>query len=300
MTPRKIFLLSACAALFVIAVVQSITKNINPVKIVSLKDDITRINIVRPDETIDLTKDGDTWIVNDKYRAKESSCDDFISEFSAVKILNTVTKTDNEDVLAKYNLDSENVYTVTVYNGEKLLRTFYVGKTSSTNAQSYMRIDGAKDVYLVSGSIQRDLEVSVDDVRSKLLFDFDKNDINTIAVELEDGRSWALSRSADGTTWSISGADGIEIDGEKASSWFQNCATVSCNEWLSDGERAPGDKKVSATVMTNEKSVTLDLYETIDEEGDSEFWGECSEMPYAFKTSLYIMQRFKKNPEDFS
>ena len=79
MTPRKIFLLSACAALFVIAVVQSITKNINPVKIVSLKDDITRINIVRPDETIDLTKDGDTWIVNEKYRAKESSCDDFIS-----------------------------------------------------------------------------------------------------------------------------------------------------------------------------------------------------------------------------
>lgn len=300
MKPRKIILLSACAVLFVIAIVQIILGHKNPVKVISLKDEIDEIKIERPDGELHFKKGADFWVVGDKeYRAKESSVDNFIDIFSSVKILNKVTKTDNSGVLAKYNLDAENVYTVTVYNCGKVLRTFYVGKTSSTNSQTYMRIDNSNDIYLVSGAIQYDCEDSIDDVRSKVLYEFDRNDINTIVINKHDGNEWALSRSSDGSTWSVSGADGVEIDSEKANSWYQTCASVSCNEWLSDDARAPGELKVTATIMTNGKSVTLDLFESIDEEGDSEYWGECSEMPYAFKTSLYIMQRFNKSPSDF-
>jgi len=302
MKARKIVLASACLVLLVIAVIQTVTSRIDPVKIISVKEEIDEIKVERPEGNFSLKKNGEDWFVQDKYVGNFNVCQDLADALREVKILGKVAKSDKEEILAKYDLNKDKVYTVSVLHEGKVLRTYSVGKATSTNSQVYMRIDGGNDVCMAAGKIQNDLSKSINDFRSKVILNLNKDDIVSVTVKPAAAEEWTITRSAQGTDWTISGA-GIKadavLDSEITSGWFGGCANLAASDWLSDNENIAAPKLLDAEIKTSNKTIRLSFFSEQDEEGSDIYWGTCSEMPYSFKLAKYSVQKFQKNPEDF-
>lgn len=313
MKARKIVLASACLVLLVIAIIQAVTSRIDPVKVLTLKNTIDEVLIERPEGNLHLVKQGEDWFVGEKkYIANATACESLAEKFAEVKLLGKVTKSDNEAVLAKYDLNEEKVYKVTVSSEGKALRTFRVGKAASTNSQVYMMLDGGNDIYLAAGTLQNDCAKSVNDLRSKTVFQIEKDSIQSIAINKAENAdedvarvymAWTLTRGSEGNVYTVSGesiTSDFELDDEKAATWFGSCASLTATEWLSEGENIPAEKLIEVHMVLSDKTITMDLYQGTDDEGTDTFWGKCSESPYSFKMAKYSFEKFQKNPGDFS
>lgn len=312
MKARKIVLASACLVLLVIAIIQAVTSRIDPVKVLTIKETIDEVVIDRPQGELRLKKNAEDWFVGEKqYLANASVCDEIAEAFAEVRLLGKVTKTSDETVLAKYDLNEDKAYKVTVYSEGKALRTFRVGKGSSTNSQVYMMIDGANDVYLASGSVQDDCAKTVSDLRSKTVWSFNKDDISSITIKSADGvyeddsgiyGEWTMSRGEEGNVYSIAGEtvpSDFELSDDKAATWFNGCANLTVVDWLGDYEPIPGTKIIAASMRVGGKTVSLDLYKGQDADGNDAYWGSTSESPYSFKLAKYTVEKYQKNPGDF-
>ncbi len=313
MKVRKIILASACLVLLVIAIIQTVSGRIDPVKVLTLKENIDEVLVERPEGNLHLVKQGEDWFVSDKkYMGNFNACESFAEKFADVKLLGKVTKSDNEAVLAKYDLNEEKVYKVTVSSEGKTLRTFRVGKTTSTNSQVYMMVDGSNDIYMAAGTLQSDCAKPENDFRSKAVIQIDKDFIQSITVDKAEEADedvarvygeWTLIRGTEGNVYSISGETvppDFELDDEKAATWFSGCASLAATDWLGDNEEIPGEKMIKASIKLVNKTISLDLYNGVDEDGTEMYWGRCSETPYGFKVAKYSVQKFQKNPGDFS
>jgi len=303
MKVRKIVLASACLVLLIIAIIQTVTSHIDPVKVVQLKEEIDEIRIERPEGLLSLKKSGEDWIIDGKYTANYNSIETIADTFASVKLLGKVTKTDNQEVLAKYDLNDEKACKVTVFHNGAELRSFRVGKATSTNSQVYLMIDKSSEVYMAAGSIQSECKKTVNEMRSRSVFQLSKDEMVSITVKPVDGNSWTITRGGDGNIWTASG-DGVdssmELDPESTSGWFNGCAYVAATDWLGDNEEIPAEKKVDVEIKFPAKTVTLSIYQADDEDGTDTYWGRSSETPYPFKVAKYTADKYNKSPADFA
>ncbi|MCQ2573484.1 MAG: DUF4340 domain-containing protein [Treponema sp.] len=302
MKPRKIVLASACLVLLVIAIIQAVYSRIDPVKIISLKEEIDEIKIERPEGNITFRKSGDEWYLNERYTANYNSVESLADSFSEVKLLGKVTKTDNQDVLAKYDLNDERMYKVTVSHGGTELKTYKVGKSTSTNSQVYVMLDNSNDVYMAAGMLQNECSKSVNEFRSKVAFQIPKDDMTSITVTPVDGESWTVNRGGEGNLWTITGpgvTEESEVDADIISGWFNGCASVAAIDWLGDEEEIPGEKIFDIGIQISGRLASLSLYEGRDADDTEIYWGKTSETPYNFKVAKYTVDKYRKNPEDF-
>lgn len=304
MKTRKIILLAACAILLVIAIIQGVTKTTDTVKTIALKDDIDEIKIERPGEDLYMVKTGEDWeIGTQKYTGNRNACNDLAEMFKEIKLLNKVTKSDNEEVLAKYELNSEKVCKVTVSSKGAVLKTVYVGKTNSTNSQVYIKLDSSDDVYLASGKLQNDCLKPVNDFRSKAVVQVSKDDITSIKLAPSGGESWIMNRSAEGNVWTVAGdavKGNLEIDDEVAGNWFQTCGNLAAVNWLDDNASLPGEKLVDVEMKLSDRTIELTVTKGLDEDGSDAYWAKSSEVPYLCKIAKYSAEKYLKNPEDFA
>ena len=303
MKTRKIVLASACLVLLVIAIIQTVSGHIDPVKVVQIKEEIDEIRIDRPEGLLNLKKSGGDWIIDGKYTANLNEVESIADAFAYVKLLGKVTKTDNEEVLAKYDLNEENACKVSVFHNGEELRSFRVGKATSTNSQVYLMMDNSTEVYMAAGSIQNECTKSINELRSRSVFQLSKDEMVSVTVKPVDGNAWTITRGGEGNVWTASGEgvdSSMELDAESTSAWFNGCAFVAATEWLGDNESIPAEKIFDIEIKLDSKTVSLELFQADDEDGTDTYWGRSSESPYGFKLAKYTVDKYRKNPEDFS
>lgn len=84
MKVRKIILASACLVLLVIAIIQTVSGRIDPVKVLTLKENIDEVLVERPEGNLHLVKQGEDWFVSDKkYMGNFNACESFAEKFAA-------------------------------------------------------------------------------------------------------------------------------------------------------------------------------------------------------------------------
>ena len=304
MKPRKIILLAGCAVLLCICIVQMITSASDKVKIFEFSDEPDEIVLEKPDETLTIVKNGEDWLLGDKkYPANGSSIDDMINSLKSIKALDKVASANSEAAVLRYDLNKEKAVTAIAKKGGKVLRSVTVGKDATAGSQSYITIDGGKDVYLATGNLRGAFSKSVDELRSRAVLTLDKTAISSVSISPADGTEWSLSRSGEGMdiNWNISGAE-VEVDPEVAKTWLESLATFAAAKWCEEGETHNGEKIVSAKIVCSGKTVSIDLYkESSDsDDGNVVYYGNCSETPYTFELASYAAQKLLKKPEDLT
>lgn len=117
------------------------------------QETVDKIVIKKGSDEKTLSFKDDEWLIGSDEADKEK-IGHLFKDFSDLKVKNMVSN--NENNWDKFETTKEKGYQVTItQNGKD--NTFFVGKTGPSAGDFYLRKDGIKNVYLVSGELRNKL-----------------------------------------------------------------------------------------------------------------------------------------------
>lgn len=304
MKTRKLVLIVADVVLLAVCLVQFILSARDTTKYFTFKDEPDSLEIVTPQETISLYKEGEDWFIGEKkYPASMSMVDSYISAIKNIRALDKVGSIANGNNIERYELTDSKKTIVTAKLGDKVLRTIEIGKTAVSSSQCYMTVDGGKDIYLVSGGVNDTFDTSVAAARTTIVLNLNSDEITGVAITDAEDKTWSLSRMGDGddVVWNVSGGE-IELDEGKANVWLTSFASLSTRDWYAEDAVLEGTRAVSARITYNLKDIKLEFFALPknNEKDLQQYYGTCSETPYRFKVDEKTVKQYLKPLEELA
>lgn len=304
MKTRKIVLIVADVVLLAVCLVQFILSARDTTKYFTFKDEPDSLEIVTPQETISLYKEGEDWFIGEKkYPASMSMVDSYISAIKNIRALDKVGSIANGNNVERYELTDSKKTIVTAKLGDKVLRTIEIGKTAVSSSQCYMTVDGGKDIYLVSGGVNDTFDTSVAAARTTIVLNLNSDEISGVSITDAEDKTWSLSRMGDGddVVWNVSGGE-IELDEGKANVWLTSFASLSTRDWYAEDAVLEGTRAVSARITYNLKDIKLEFFALPknNEKDLQQYYGTCSETPYRFKVDEKTVKQYLKPLEELA
>lgn len=304
MKTRKIILIAADVILLFVCILQWIAAAKDNAKTFDFSETPDELVIERPDGTYSIIKENDKWFVGEKkYPVIESTVDTMISDIKSIRTLDKMGKKSNENLANRYEISDGKCVKVTAKLDGKVLRKVTIGKESSTGTQGYLTIDDGDEIYLSADNLRFSFDKSIADVRSKTVFQIDKNTINSVSTTDIYGNTWTVSRYGEGEnlSWSVSGAE-IDVDSTKATEWFNSLATLITTNWYEENAVLNGEKQNTLTINTGSENIVINVFKIPAETQDDKdvFYAKCNKTPYVFDIPSYSVQKFQKNPEDLA
>ena len=304
MKTRKLVLIVADVVLLAVCLVQFILSARDTTKYFTFKDEPDSLEIVTPQETISLYKEGEDWFIGEKkYPASMSMVDSYISAIKNIRALDKVGSIANGNNVERYELTDSKKTIVTAKLGDKVLRTIEIGKTAVSSSQCYMTVDGGKDIYLVSGGVNDTFDTSVAAARTTIVLNLNSDEITGVAITDAEDKTWSLSRMGDGddVVWNVSGGE-IELDEGKANVWLTSFASLSTRNWYAEDAVLEGTRAVSARITYNLKDIKLEFFALPknNEKDLQQYYGTCSETPYRFKVDEKTVKQYLKPLEELA
>lgn len=304
MKTRKLVLIVADVVLLAVCLVQFILSARDTTKYFTFKDEPDSLEIVTPQETISLYKEGEDWFIGEKkYPASMSMVDSYISAIKNIRALDKVGSIANGNNVERYELSDSKKTIVTAKLGDKVLRTIEIGKTAVSSSQCYMTVDGGKDIYLVSGGVNDTFDTSVAAARTTIVLNLNSDEITGVAITDAEDKTWSLSRMGDGddVVWNVSGGE-IELDEGKANVWLTSFASLSTRDWYAEDAVLEGTRAVSARITYNLKDIKLEFFALPknNEKDLQQYYGTCSETPYRFKVDEKTVKQYLKPLEELA
>lgn len=304
MKTRKLVLIVADVVLLAVCLVQFILSARDTTKYFTFKDEPDSLEIVTPQETISLYKEGEDWFIGEKkYPASMSMVDSYISAIKNIRALDKVGSIANGNNVERYELTDSKKTIVTAKLGDKVLRTIEIGKTAVSSSQCYMTVDGGKDIYLVSGGVNDTFDTSVAAARTTIVLNLNSDEISDVSITDAEDKTWSLSRMGDGddVVWNVSGGE-IELDEGKANVWLTSFASLSTRDWYAEDAVLEGTRAVSARITYNLKDIKLEFFALPknNEKDLQQYYGTCSETPYRFKVDEKTVKQYLKPLEELA
>lgn len=295
---RKISLLAIIVVLAVIYICQVNFTGKAKIKTLTLNEEIDSLQI----NDLRIYKENGTWVLGEKkYIANETKVQNLVNDVKEIKLLGTASSSQKN--AERYGLTDEEKIVVKAFNGEKLLRTIYVGKNTSTNSQSYICVDDKNSIYLAQNALHTNFSVDLDSLRKTEIFSFDSNSVLELDLMSSKGNFVLAKNIAQGSSevsessWNLVKSENSELktgdalDNQKVESWVKSISNLQANKWLSDDFVLPKTADVSLKIITSTKTYSVDLYFQDDEQ---DVICSSSESPYAFKVQSYVANRINK------
>ena len=298
MSKRKIILLTACVLLLGIYIAQLASSLRSSVKNKTLGADPDKLTIENASAVIELAKSDDGWTVGERrYKADTNGADGLVNAVKNIRVLDTVAQAGSDAVDERYEIDKANAIVVKAYKGNELVRTLTIGKASSTGSQSYVTLDGKKDIYLVSGTLRDTFKKDVTALRSKSVYAVDSSGLTAVSESM-GSTVLSIVKSGDPATWTATGG-AANVDAEKAVSWAASLTRLNADSWLDDDFVLPPVSESVTVITAGGKAITVSVYKEGDGE-EAKYYGTCSETPYKFALSRYSAGKYLKTAADIS
>ena len=236
------------------------------------REAITRIEYIS-DQEVALKKTEGRWeMLPTGYPADEAKVNKMLDAAADMELVDLIS---DKKVYAKYELDEDERMEVNVYNTDNIVRTFYVGKTSSTRRYSYVRIPDDPNVYSVSGNLRNTFITEEEQLQDKQIFSFAaekiyrinyKNDQTVTLTKELSGKS-VKTESDDGQetgTFRWVDSEGLSWEQAKIEDLLSRLSSLRCTAYKDRPEDA---EKIGELRMSEEGGAeyTLTVYEKDDE-----------------------------------
>ena len=298
MSKRKTILLTACVLLLGIYIAQLASSLRSSVKNKTLGADPDKLTIENAGTLIELVKSDDGWTIGEKrYKADTNTIDGLVNAVKNIRVLDTVAQAGSDAVDERYEIDKANAIVVKAYKGNELVRTLTIGKASSTGSQSYVTLDGKKDIYLVSGTLRDTFKKDVAALRSKVVYAVDTSDLTAVSESM-GSTVLSIVKSGDPAAWTATGG-AANVDAEKAASWAASLTRLNADSWLDDDFVLPPVSESVTVITAGGKAITVSVYKEGDGD-EAKYYGTCSETPYKFSLSRYSAGKYLKTAADIS
>ncbi|MDO8137163.1 MAG: DUF4340 domain-containing protein [Candidatus Brocadiales bacterium] len=171
-----------------------------------------------------------------KLRADDSEVNSILTEFEFLTKGATIGPEKGASVdLASYGLDKPHVeasYWTSPSKADK--RTFFVGSKRVGGNEVYMRVEGGKEVYMVSGALLEKLTKTMNDLRSKDVVEVDPNAVERLELQYPAGETILCSRT--GENWRLEEPVSDQGDSEKIMQVIHNlnALRIDKNDFITD------------------------------------------------------------------
>ncbi|MBC8412880.1 DUF4340 domain-containing protein [bacterium] len=127
--------------------------------------DITMLTIKKADTEIKIWLKDDKWVVGKKeFPADKGLIDDMLKTINGLKLNALASERKN---YTAYQLDDKQKIIISVFAGDRLLRTVHIGKPVSSYGQTFVMIDDDHRVYHSQGNFRDSFDQSESYVRDK-------------------------------------------------------------------------------------------------------------------------------------
>lgn len=236
MSVKKIVLVSLTGILFITYIFQLCFSVNASGKTVKPSAPASILTIENARSRFTLSKNGDSFVLNSKVPANTDIAEYIFSSFENIHIIDSVAKTSDENILDKYGLKKP--LTVHGYSSDnRPVQTLFIGKTTSTGNQTYIKFDSDDKIYLASGNLILAFNFSENDILDYTLYSFKTDD--AYKIEAYSGKisesNKILSLEKTGEVASVAWTNFDKpCDFDAVQEWIKSIDTLKAEEWVED------------------------------------------------------------------
>jgi len=154
--------------------------------------DLTKIEIVKGNRTVVLTRKDDGWrVAPGDYPADGKLVDRMLDALADLKVTALVSETRN---YSRYELDENQQIRVTAYQDDKAVRSLRIGKAAATMRHTHITLSDDPNVYHAQGNFRQDFDHSVDSLRDKTVLAFKEEDVREYSITTE-GKTVTITKT---------------------------------------------------------------------------------------------------------
>lgn len=272
--------------------------------------DISRLQITRNTVETVITKQDEKWYIGpEKWLADESKIQDMLKAIENLTLTALVSESRNYNL---YDLDTEKKINVKAWQGETLKRDVDLGKTASSFRHTFVKTAGDERVYHARGNFRNNFDVTVDDLRDKVVLNMNTAEIQQIQL-IKDQQSLTLNSTpvpvaVDGTStdkkpqaaaessqpmWQA--ADGRTVDEAVVKQILAAVANMRCEKYINDRQKTDFTSPLLTLQLKGAQEYSLSIFAKTAEE-DTNYPAVSSGSDYPFLLSAGQADQIMKDP----
>ena len=241
---------------------------------------LTRAELAGPEETIELSKDGGVWTVND-FDADSTAIARFLRAVDEIEVRSVAaTNPANHE---RMGVTAESAWTMTVDGATTVL----LGNSGNRYRTFYARLPGADEVSLVEGDLRSAATRSLFDWRNKVMVRADTAAVASVRVT-RDGTTTVYERQD--SVWTV---DGEEVERVTMRDLLQELAGLRASGFAPQDAVMPEtpDRTVQALDADGNEIASVHLAEQ-----ESNFRASSPASPYIFEIANFRADRIAPEP----
>ena len=274
------------------------------------EENITKIEISSEGETIILSGKDSRWtILPQEYMADSDKVSSMLGIIANLTL--TELAAEKKDY-QRYELDEEKRISVNAYSGDELVRSFDVGKVSSTYRHTFVKLDEDPRVFFARESFRSTFEVDRADLRDKTIMSFDLNEITGILIEQEDSvlhfsktmmpaEAPSPETAEDPTAQPAEGQevwqteDGTKGNKTEIDSIVSQLADLKCDSFIEEKSKDDFTEPIYSVKITGSRDYLLQIY--AKDEDDDKYPAVSSENPQVVFLASWNAENIMKNAD---
>lgn len=276
------------------------------------RNDITKIEILGTEKAVELNREGNDWkILPGDYPADGAKVKDMLDVLSAFTLTALVSESENYQI---YDLGDAQRIRVKAWSKDTLLREFDAGKAASSFRHTFVKLPGNPMVYHARDNFRRKFDLSIDELRDKLVLSFDVETIHEIAIQKGELKSifsnHPLVKPEETSDSEVSVEEAAAAqekkwvnetnetaDDGRIRQLLSTLASLKCEKYIEDKTKADFNQPVHTVHLKGVNDYSLSLYDTSDAYGEM-VPAASSENPYVFLLPKWRAETIMKDPAE--
>ncbi|MCK4836664.1 MAG: DUF4340 domain-containing protein [Candidatus Aminicenantes bacterium] len=267
------------------------------------EDEITKIEIIKPDKAITMEKVDNQWVIQPGgYPVEPDKIKKIITDITNLTVTDVISESKN---YVKYGLDEENRIIAKVYDKKGYRYEFEIGKQAATYHHTYVKLEKDSRVFHARDSFRSHFNETVDSLRNKLVMKFDQDEIREIQlINGEDTLVFTKTMEKVEIKTDNSGKEEIWLlpDGKKGKkeelkTILRELSPLRCLKFIEDKTGDDFKNPLYRIILKGNKNYTLQIFKKLKDDDDS-YPAVTSESPYIFSIASLQADRLMKKPED--
>ncbi len=273
--------------------------------------EISKLQITKDQVTIIVNKkDGKWYIAPQEFPADTSKVKDMLNAIENLTLTALVSESGNYNL---YNLNADKKINVKAWQADKLRRDVDLGKTASSFRHTFVKPAGDERIFHARGNFRNNFDLTVDDLRDKLVLALTPADIQQFQV-IKDQQSLTLNKiqapvtvegaqaqkqteaaptEANKPVWQA--ADGRPVDEAVVKEILNVVSNLRCEKFISDRRKDDFTSPLFTLRLKSGQEYSLSIFAKTAEK-DTDFPAVSSGSNYPFLLSGSQVDRIMQDP----
>ena len=270
------------------------------------KGEPTEVILQKTSGVIILKQRDGRWFIGEKeYPADSGEVSGIIKKVKDLEIIDRISSGGNYTI---YDLGPDKAFVLTLKRDGEQVCKLLIGKKSSTYRHTYMRINDSPDVVLVSGSFDREISKTVDELRDKTVINPVREKIDSMDVSFR-GRNFLFTKVKEsvektdkapetktdqGTKpapagWTLKGYENKKIKNDAVQSLVSALAPLKAWGFVDSDKSGLKNPLCTVKIREDNRETVISVYQ---QDKDKRYPVTSSDSPYVFLAEEWKVKKF--------